>query len=105
MNTGIYGYSAEWITSVTGSNINVTKRWKRAGRVPEKYRQWIEFMKDQNLGALLPQWDGWIVRDGALWTPERECITQGRIRAIPYKDALIRELQLQVSEPQQWKLL
>ncbi|MFT3905141.1 MAG: DUF3653 domain-containing protein [Steroidobacteraceae bacterium] len=104
MMTG-YGYSAALLAQLTGVTLRTAQRWKRAGAIPQRYRDSLSLTLEGDLGHLCPQWRGFRLLKGTLMTPEGEALTPGDLRAVPIRKAQVRELERRLSEPQQWRLL
>lgn len=52
-----------------------------------------------------PAWRGWFIGQGKIWTPENWGIEPGELRALPYRYALIAELERQVRDRDKEKAL
>lgn len=100
-----HGLPVELLTAVTHVQPRTARRWKRLGRIPRAYARLIQLCVHGDLGTLAPAWSGFRLINGTLWTPENTRVTPGDIRAIPYRVQLLNELERQLAEPQQWKLL
>lgn len=100
-----FGLPVDLLTALTGVHPRTARRWKRHKRIPRAYRALIELRTSGELGALAADWDGFRLVNGRIWTPENTSVTPGDIRAIPYRTQLLSELQRQLAEPHQWKLL
>ncbi len=98
MDIDLYGFSADTLAALTGSSPISTKRWKRQKRAPTARQRTLAIALEGNLGAIDPAWHGFTIRDGQIWTPEGMAVTPGDIRAIPYRMALQRELERQLSQ-------
>lgn len=92
-----YGYPAALLAQACGVDISTARKWKRAGRIPSQYHQWLKFYFGHDLGAFAKHWEGWRLHDGLLYSPEGEPYTPAAVRAAPYyrqsAEAWRKELQ------------
>lgn len=107
----LHGLPPRTLSELCQVSLSTARRWRRLGRVPPAYARVLELVHHGHLGAVLPAWSGWYVKDGGLWTPEDWQVRPGEVRNIPMHTALVRELQSLVRElrwelnkPRQWEL-
>jgi Phage protein len=104
MDLSTYGLPVLELVRLTGVHVDTARRWKRAGRVPAHYGELLTLKRTGDLGVLAPDWAGFRVTEGQLWTPEDRPVRPGDIRSIPYRLQQIRELERQLAEPHQRSL-
>jgi hypothetical protein len=97
-----YGLPAPLLAKITNVHIDTARRWKRAGQIPSRYAPLVALHLDGELGVVDRQWQGWKLSRGTLWTPEHQPLRPGDVRAIPYQQQLIAELQRQLQTPRQF---
>lgn len=100
----LHGLNPKSISALCRVSIHTARRWKKSGRVPGPHARVLELLIAGHLGALGSTWSGWSVRGADLVTPEGWRVSPGEIRAIPYRDELVRELRRALTQPQQWEL-
>jgi hypothetical protein len=101
----LYGLSPLAIAELSGVSIKTARRWKKNGHVPALAKRLIEITSSADLGHLEKAWKGFRIADGLLWTPERQKVSPGDIRAIQYRAEQLREYELELRRPKQLKLL
>jgi hypothetical protein len=101
----LYGMPASVIVTTCAVSMHTARRWKRTGRCPAPAARLLELVIRGELGVLNPAWLGFkLIRDH-LVTPAGFEVAPGEISSLPYKVALIRALELELSIPTQRKLL
>ena len=76
----LYGLSAMHIARICQVDLSTARRWKRGAICPPKSAL---MLLCGDLGCLDPAWRGWIVRNGALLSPEGWAITVNDVLASP----------------------
>ncbi|AMN47008.1 hypothetical protein ACG33_07840 [Steroidobacter denitrificans] len=92
MDNSTYGLPAWQLAALSGTHIDTARRWKRAGQIPRQAAALISIRLHGELGTIDPEFEGFIIRRGSIWTPENAEIRPGELRAIPYRSQQIREL-------------
>ncbi|MES1196976.1 MAG: hypothetical protein ABUL58_08530, partial [Steroidobacter sp.] len=90
MDDSTYGYSRELLINELGVSSSTAYRWRREKRIPSCRMALMKLALQGDLGAINEHWSGFRMIGDELWTPEDVRVTTGRIRAIQYKDELIR---------------
>lgn len=101
MDRDTYGRPADRLAIVTGASARTVRRWKAAGRLPATAARLLALLDEGNLGALDAAWEGFILRGPELWTPERERVTPGDVRALHWYRQLADELRRELGRPRQ----
>lgn len=96
----LYGIRAEDIAARCGVDISTARRWKRGTTTAPMTAL---FTLSSDLGCFDSEWQGWILRDGSLHSPEGLAATPGDVRAIPFKDILRASLETRIRELEQEK--
>jgi hypothetical protein len=96
--------SAEHLAQGLGISIRQARRFKAAGTMPALYGLAWSLAIDGDLGALFPEWRGWVMRAGQLWAPEGYGFRPGEVRAIPLRAQQLAHMQRELSEPRQLRL-
>ena len=77
-----------------GVTLRTWQRWECSTNPPKAVRELIRLH-----AGYLPLWSGWQVRCGLLWSPEGVCFAEGELRALPFRYALLAELEKQLYRP------
>jgi hypothetical protein len=104
MDSETYGLSVELLTELTNVHPDTARRWKRRRKIPKAYASLVDLHMTGDLGTLATDWKGFRLIAGRLWTPEGTSVTPGDIRAIPYRQQLVSEMERSLREPKQWRL-
>jgi hypothetical protein len=92
-NGALYGYSAERLAELTGAHLATARRWKRQAHARPWLARLVRLCIEGHLGEISPEWDGWSLKHGKLYSPEGWEFTPGAVRAIPLMQAQIRTYQ------------
>lgn len=76
-----HGLSSEQLAELTGVHVTTARRWMREKGAPAAICRALAVLRFGRLAALDPQWSGWIIRDGRLWSPENDDWSPGEVRA------------------------
>lgn len=93
------------IARACGVSVRTARRWRAAGQMPAAYALGLALVEDGDLGAVAPDWRGWRLIRGQLFSPDGWGFTPGEIQAAPLHVLLIGELRRQLARPQQFDLL
>jgi hypothetical protein len=96
MELSTYGLSVLLLVQVTGVHPDTARRWKRTGKVPKKHATQVALATEGDLGVVAPEWSGFRLKSGMLWTPEGKPIRPGDVLAIPYRAQQILALEAEV---------
>lgn len=99
------GIRAEELAHVTGTSLRTARRWKASGRMPAGYALALALLRDGDLGALAPEWTGWRLMRGQLYSPDNWGFRPGEIAAVPILYQLQAELKKQLRSGTQLALL
>lgn len=77
------GLTAERLAELIGAHVTTARRWLRKRQVPRAIAAALMVLRFGDLGAICPDWEGWSLREGVLWSPEGEHFSPGRVRAGP----------------------
>lgn len=91
----LYGIPAEHLVAYTGVHLTTARRWKRRRRVPRWLQRLVAVCHFGELGHIQRAWDGWVLREKCLMSPEGWQFTPGEIRSIPFMRAQVRTYQAQ----------
>ena len=69
------------IARICGVSLKTAKRWKSGTTCPPPY---VAMILRGNLGALDPEWAGWVLKAGKLYSPEGDEYLLGDVRAVPF---------------------
>jgi len=61
------------------------RRWQAAGRMPEPWRRYLAVALHGDLGTAWPDWSGWKLDAGALYSPDGWRFTRGELCALPFE--------------------
>lgn len=61
------------------------RRWVAARRIPEPWRRWFAVALQGDLGTAWPDWRGWKMDAGALYSPEGWQFSRGELCALPFE--------------------
>jgi len=89
----LYGVPVERLSALTGTHLSTARRWKKKRRCPRWLQRVIRLCVLGELGEIHRAWDGWVIRDQYLVSPEGWRFSFGEIRAIPFMHAQIRTYQ------------
>lgn len=96
---------AEELALLTGMSLRTARRWKATGRMPASFALGLALLRDGDLGVLDPEWRGWRLIKGQLYTPDNWGFRPGELVAVPILYQLRDELQRKLKQPQQYDLL
>ncbi len=99
------GIRAEELAVICGVALRTARRWKALRQMPAGYALGLALLRDGDLGLLSKAWDGWKLTQDALYTPDNWEFKPGEIMAMPFKYALLSDLQRQLAQPRQFELL
>jgi hypothetical protein len=105
MDLSTYGLSVLLLVQITGVHIDTARRWKRAGKVPKKHAVQVALATEGDLGVIAPEWTGFRVKNGLLWTPEGLAVRPGDIRSIPYRAHQVLALEQELAKEREPKKL
>ena len=77
------------LVRLCGCSERTARRWKASGAMPAALAQWVGLHQDGGLGPVDAHWRGWMLRRGALISPEGWEFRPGSVAAA-FADAVIR---------------
>lgn len=87
----LHGLTPAALAELIGAHITTARRWIRARRVPRAVAAALMVLRFGDLGAISPDWQGWNIREGALWSPEGDRFSAAQVRAGPYYERAAAE--------------
>jgi hypothetical protein len=97
-NCPLYGISPLLLASKFKLDVHDAKRWKSRLRRKVDDAAAIAALVNSDLGAFDAEWRGFVVRDGAIWTPENVPVSPGEVRSVPHVHSQLAELGRQRRE-------
>ena len=91
-----HGLTAEELAQITGTHVTTARRWLRRRTAPPAVLMALSFLRFGDLGAVSPEWAGWSLRGGELWSPENQPYTPGMVRAGPLHEHSARAYRAQL---------
>ncbi|MGC4027797.1 MAG: hypothetical protein QM696_02830 [Steroidobacteraceae bacterium] len=92
-NCPLYGISPLTLTSTFRLPPEIGDAWKQRLRAIPSDAAAIARYVNRDLGAFDSAWVGWICMDGLLWPPDFVPVDPGQVRAIPLRQAQLKEYE------------
>jgi hypothetical protein len=87
----LYGISPLALANLFRLDHEVATAWKARLRKNTEDAKAVALLASRDLGAFDPQWSGFVMARGVLWTPENFPVQPGEVRALPHMHAQIAE--------------
>ena len=77
-----YGIPIKHLAHLAGVTLRTARRWKQAGKVSAAATPVVGLRYTGDLGYLHPDWNGFRLVKGKLWTPENEYVKPNHVQAL-----------------------
>jgi hypothetical protein len=92
----LHGLTPEALAEFTETHVTTARRWLKRRSAPRAILLALALLRLGDLGAVSPEWAGWTLRDGILWSPEGTGFDPGQVRSGPLFEQAASGLRAQL---------
>jgi hypothetical protein len=92
----LHGLTPQGLAELIGAHVTTARRWLRSRQVPRAVAAALMVLRFGDLGAISPDWEGWSLREGVLWSPEGDGFSPPQVRAAPLYERAAEEYRAQL---------